>query len=564
METQKNKYSGILISDFTIDNLASYLNNFAQGSIIEAKVSEFGQVVQALLDERLWSLHPDYSIIWTFPEAVSGSFAKLTNYEVVNVKEIFKEIDLFCGLIKNASRFVKKAVFLPTWVVPSSYQWLGMLDMKHNIGVSNVLMQMNLRLSENLDKEQNVYILNTQRWIDAAGGDKAFNPKMWYLGKIAFINEVFKAAANDVVSALEGISGNSKKLIIVDLDETLWGGIVGDLGWQNIVLGGHDPVGEAFLDFQKALKALKNRGILLGIVSKNDESIAKEAIEQNSEMALRLNDFAGWQINWLAKAHNIKALAEELNIGLQSVVFIDDNPVERAQIRDLLPEVLVPEWPEDKLLFKKALNELNCFNNPVFSKEDAMRTKMYVQDRKRKESKKEITDVEQWLNTLGTIVEVGGISSDNKSRIIQLLNKTNQMNLSTRRMTEDELSAWLDTGKRKLWAFRVSDKLGDSGLTGIVSLDIRDNKAQIIDFILSCRVMGRRIEKSMISFIFEYAKKIGVVAIFAEYIPTAKNKPCLEFWEDESGFKKIKENVFELETDKTYSLPECIKLKPVE
>jgi len=555
-----NEYHGITISSFNIANFVGYLNNFVGNIKIDASMTQYGQVESVLMDDEIWKNNPDFVIIWTLPEMVSSTFSKLMDYEIVDKEQIFREIDLYCQLISKIIKFVKKAIFIPSWVVPSSYQWLGMLDMKDKIGISNMLMQMNLRLSKNLENESNVYILNTQKWIEIVGSNKAFNHKMWYLGKIPFGNEVFKEAAKDIVSDLNGIEGKAKKLLIVDLDETLWGGVIGDIGMNNLILGGHDPIGEAFVDFQKSLKALTNKGILLGIVSKNEESIAVEALEKHPEMILRLKDFSGWRINWQDKAYNIRALAEELNIGLQSIVFIDDNPAERALIRDLLPEVLVPEWPKDKLLYKKSLNELDCFNNPRISKEDAERTKMYKEENKRKETKIEISNVEDWLKTLETVVVVEGLNDSNKNRIIQLLNKTNQMNLSTRRITENELLIWLSEGKRKLWAFRVSDKFGASGLTGIISLDINDDNAgQVIDFILSCRVMGRKIEETMVYFVLEYAQKIGLTKIYARYLPTVKNKPCFEFWKINSGFRQEKD-MFEFEMTKKYSLPDCIKL----
>ena len=561
MNKMEVKYSGVIISSFNIANFSAYLNNFVGNVKIESTTAQYGQVVQALMDKKLWSNHPDFAVIWTLPEMAITTFNRLINYEAVNIEDIFKEIDLYCNLIINIVKVVNKAVLVPTWVIPSSYQWLGMLEMKDRIGITNILMQMNLRLSKNFNNEPNIYLLNTQKWVEIVSSNKAFNPKMWYLGKIAFGNEVFQEAVKDVISALNGISGNAKKLIVVDLDETLWGGIVGDIGWENLALGGHDAIGEALVDFQKALKALTNRGILLGIVSKNEEIIAKEAIEKHPEMVLRLKDFAGWKINWHDKAHNIKALAEELNIGLQSVVFIDDNPTERALVRDLLPEVLVPEWPQDKLLFKKTLSQLDCFNVTTFSKEDSERTRMYVEERGRKETKEEIRDVEEWLKTLETVVTIDEINESYKNRVIQLINKTNQMNLSTRRMTENELLKWLSEGKRKLFVFRVADKFGDLGLAGITSIDINDDDtAQIIDFILSCRVMGRNIEETMLSCILRYANKIGVNKIYAKYLPTAKNKPCLDFWNSKSGFNKTENDAFELNTAAEYMLPECVKL----
>jgi FkbH-like protein len=559
---QQNKIRGHLISDFNINNLSAYLNNSQESPLLETTVAPYGQVMQTILQKNFGKTKPDFIIIWTRPEEISKSFLKLIHYDKTSYDDIITEVDSYSQLLLSIQDTINAAIFIPTWVTPSYLTGLGILGMKDKFGISNILMHMNLRLAENLRDISNIYLLDTQKWIERAGGDKAFNPKLWYMGKISFSNDVFKESVKNIKTVLNGIMGNAKKLIILDLDDILWGGIVGDIGWENLKLGGHDPVGEAFVDFQKTIKALTNRGIVLGIVSKNEESVALEAIEKHPEMVLKLDDFVGWKINWTDKAQNVKALVDELNLGLQSVVFIDDNPVERARVREALPEVFVPEWPEDKLFYSKALLELDCFNSAAFSNEDENRTKMYIADRKRKNLQAKMISLDEWLKTLDMKVRVSEINESNKQRIIQLFNKTNQMNLSTRRLDEKQLLQWSSNGHRKLWAFRVMDKYGDLGLTGIISIDIRDNAmGQIIDFILSCRVMGRKVEEAMIYTVIKYAKELGLKKVYAEYLPTSKNKPCLTFWRTRSQFDHDEHSdIFELDMGKEYPLPEAIDL----
>src|SRR5439155_12335873 len=288
-----------------------------------------------------------------------------------------------------------------------------------------------------------------------------------------------------------------------------WGGIVGDLGWQSIRLGGHDPIGEAFRDFQLGLKILKERGVLLGIVSKNEESTALEAIRSHPEMVLRQDDFAGWRINWEDKAQNIANLAAELNLGLQSVVFLDDNPVERARVREVLPDVLVPELPANPMEFKAALQQLRCFDTPVISSEDQTRTGMYVSERQRRAAQAHISSLDQWLESLQMEVVAEPLSETNLDRATQLFNKTNQMNLSTRRLTKEELWSWSRENGNSMLVFRVSDKFGDYGLVGIASFRLEagsQTDARIVDFILSCRVMGRKVEETMLHVLAVSAK----------------------------------------------------------
>ena len=526
----KQSHTCVLVSDFNLQNFAGYLANDPEFPTIEAISTPYGQVPATLLDKDApcWQNEPDVAVVWTRPESVIPDFNALLKYEQIRLPEILQQVDEFCTLLTSISRRVKY-VLVPSWVLPFYRRVFGVLDMKTGIGLTNTLMRMNLRLTENLEQASNIYVLNTQRWVEQVG-NSAFSLKLWYLGKIVFDNAVFKAAVRDVKAALGGLLGFSRKLIILDLDDTLWGGIVGDTGWENLVLGGHHHLGEAYVDFQQALKSLQNRGVLLAIVSKNEEQIALEAIGKHPEMVLKQDDFVGWRINWQDKAQNILDLLTELNLGPQSAVFIDDNPAERARVKESLPEVLVPDWPPDPLFYPATLLGLRCFDMPSLSREDLDRTAMYLSDNKREALKKAVSSTGEWLNGLGIRVQVEELHSANLQRAAQLLNKTNQMNLSTRRLSETELAAWADDPGHRLWTIRVADKFGDAGLTGIVSLEIQDQTAQIVDFILSCRVMGRKIEEALLSIAIQSARESGVEGVSARYIPTPKNKPCLDFF----------------------------------
>ncbi len=555
-----NQYNCVIISDFNVSNFAGYLQNDQEDPKVRTIVAPFGQVALALIDEKqdCWQSNPDCAIIWTQPHSLIASFHDLLHYQQIPLDTILKEVDEYLSLLTRLQDRVSCA-FVPTWVIPSYYRGLGMIDMK-NGGIRRALIHMNLRVAEQLDKVPNMYMLDTERWIKMAGKD-AFNLDLWYMGKIAFGNEVFKEAVKEIKSALRGIKGAAKKLLVVDLDDTLWGGIVGEVGWENIKLGGHDPIGEAYIDFQRVLKALTNRGILLGIVSKNEEATALEAIQKHPEMVLNLEDFVGWRINWHDKAQNIVSLASELNLGLESIVFIDDNPVERSRVREALPEVFVPEWPEKKTLYTKALLSLSCFDTPAMSKEDLERTKMYKEERQRASLKNQFVSLEEWLKTLAIKVKIEELAETNLVRAAQLLNKTNQMNLSTRRMTEAELIAWAKQKGHKLWLFRVSDKFGDAGLTGLLSLAVHNTKGRIVDFILSCRVMGRKIEQTMLATVIKYAQTRGLDEIYAKYLPTPKNKPCLEFWKGSGFAYNEKEQTFHWKMSTEYPVPESITLE---
>jgi len=332
------------------------------------------------------------------------------------------------------------------------------------------------------------------------------------------------------------------------------------VGWENLRLGGHDAVGEAFVDFQRAAKQLTRRGVVLGVASKNTESVALQAMTEHPEMVLRPDDFVALKINWSDKARNIAEMAEELNLGLQSVVFIDDNPVERARVREALPEVLVPEWPEDKLLYPSAMLSLGHFDAPTVSREDVERTAMYASERKRDTLKQSVGSLDDWLMSLGIRVRAEPLNAANLARTVQLLNKTNQMNLSTRRFTEPELLEWTRGPDRMLWAVHVSDRFGDAGLTGVVSVEADGGTARIVDFVLSCRVMGRRVEDTMTALAVEWARAHSLGSVSALYKPTAKNKPCHDFWKGTAFERDAEATTFTWDASRELPVPACVTL----
>jgi FkbH-like protein len=553
----------IILSDFNAEMLAGLMSNDLAHPRVDAKTGGFGQVTSVLVNPG----HPAWqemtvALVWTQPESISEVFVRAKMMESVDHSEAIREVDVFCDAIESASSRVQ-TMLVSTWCLPAESRGYGMLDFREHLGVRSLLSRMNQRLAERLGMHPGVFLLDSNPWLSTNG---AYDPKMWYLAKVPYSKDVFKAAVKDVKAALRGVKGLAKKIVICDLDDTLWGGIVGEVGWENLRLGGHDPIGEALADFQKQLKALTRRGVILAIVSKNTESIALEAIENHPEMVLRKEDFAGWKINWTDKAQNIADLMKELNLGINSAVFLDDNPVERARVAEALPEVLVVDMPTDKLLYPATLKRLDCFDTPTLSDEDRKRAEMYQLERERRAAQQHaegVGSMDDWLHSLLMQVEVEPLQDSNQQRIGQLLNKTNQMNLTTRRMTESELVEWASAPNCALWGFRVADKFGDAGLTGIASCEVDGGVAQIVDFVLSCRVMGRRVEETMVHHVVEFARRQGVEKVVARYQPTAKNSPCLKFWR-QSGFEEHGNETFVWNCVNAYPQPDAIALSVQE
>jgi FkbH-like protein len=552
----------VLVSDFNLGNLASILARDSSAPSIIPKLAPYGQLMQTILnpDPELWSEDTTGAVIWTSPEAVSGSYKRLCRNTNEGSEGIIGEVDEFCAAIRNLPPHIKY-VLVPTWTTAPYEGRLGLLDMDPTRGASLALMRMNLRLAESLSADPRVFVLDASRWTGVYG-EKSFSRRLWYMAKTPHSVDLLKLVAQELKSAIRALTGGARKLIIVDLDDTLWGGVVGDIGWDKVRLGGHDPIGEAFKDFQLALKSLASRGILLAVASKNEEKTALEAIRSNREMVLRLEDFAGWRINWEDKAQNIVALAAELNLGLQSVVFIDDNPAERARVRDALTEVFVPDWPINPMDYSATLQGLRCFDHPRITSEDKQRTEMYASERRRMEFKKAFDSADQWLETLNLQVEVEGLNKENLERASQLLNKTNQMNLSTRRLTIAQLWEWSQKPDHALMTFRVCDKFGDYGLVGIASveLDSISREARVVDFVLSCRVMGRKVEETMLHVLTRAAANMGAQVLGARHLPTPKNKPCLDFFERSGFLQAASRGAFSWALDKAYERPKSIGL----
>ncbi len=488
---------GLLIADFSIQELAAHLASpDPLGPEITALNAPFGQVVQTLHGLRQGTAEQglDFALVWSRPEMI-GAFEKRLRGERVSLDTILAEVDTFAEQLRTAAS-AGPPLLVATWTLPPYERGLGMLDLGRD-GLGGAVQRMNLRLADALEGASGIQILRADRWLQA-GGPTAVSAKLWYLGKVGFSRSVFAEAAKDVRAALRGLRGEARKLIVLDLDDTLWGGILGEVGGEGLRLGGHDALGEAFVDFQVRVKALAGRGVLLAIASKNDEATALEAIERHPEMVLRASDFAAHRIHWGDKAGSIAEIARELNLGLASVVFIDDSPVERARVREALPEVLVPDWPEDQMQYATALLQLGCFDTPSLTPEDAVRTELYAEEKERESLRGQAGSLEDWLRGLQIRVRFGRLDPVSLPRAGQLLNKTNQMNLRTRRMGEAQLWEWAQAPHHELWTIHVRDRVGDAGLTGLLGLATGGEAVEIVDYVLSCRVMGRRVEETLL------------------------------------------------------------------
>lgn len=541
----------LLVSDVNMANFAAVLRAEQTAPRIDVHEAEFGAVMPTLLDPNAkgWNPAPDLTVVWTRPESVLATFAAAQSGARVAPEAIDADVDRFADAVIAAAARARWTL-VPSWVPSFATRGLGVMDLSDPSGLRALLLRANARLLERLRGKPSCWVVDASAWQDASATDR----KLWYAAKVPLPMPTLRAAARDVRAFLNAATGKARKLIILDLDNTMWGGIVGETGWEGLRLGGHDAVGEAFVDFQRALKALTRRGVVLALCSKNEESVALEAIRKHPDMVLREEDFAGWRINWGDKSENVRALLEELRLGADAAVFLDDQPAERARVAQVHPDILVPEWPADGLTSVEKLERLACFDLLAISAEDAARAQSYAAERQRRDLASTASSPDEWLAELGVKVQLDRLNGADLPRAAQLLNKTNQMNLRTRRLSEAELDAWAATPGRSLLTCRVADRFSDFGLTGIVSVEVRDGVAHVEDFLLSCRVMTRKVEETLLRAAAIEAQRLGAASLVAEFIPTPRNAPMLSYME-QSGLAKEGDHRFVLSVETVPAVP---------
>jgi FkbH-like protein len=331
--------------------------------------------------------------------------------------------------------------------------------------------------------------------------------------------------ASRVMDIVGAIKGQFKKCLILDLDNTVWGGVIGDDGLEGIQLGHGLGIGKAFTEFQMWVKKLKARGIIICVASKNNEDTAKEPFEKHPDMILKLEDIAVFMANWETKVDNIRAIQQILNIGFDSMVFLDDNPFERNIVREHIPEITVPELPEDPGEYLEYLYSLNLFETASYSGADKDRTKQYQVEAQRVSLSKTFTNEADFLKSLNMISQVSGFTKFNTPRVAQLSQRSNQFNLRTIRYTEADIAALAADPKVIDLSFTLEDKFGDNGLIAVVIMKEQDSDTLFVDtWFMSCRVLKRGMENFTLNTMVEEAKAKGYKRIIGEYLPTAKNK----------------------------------------
>ena len=373
-------------------------------------------------------------------------------------------------------------------------------------------------------RARGVYLLSVDRWAAEDGLGQWFDPQLWYQAKQEVHPRASVVYGDQMGRLLAALRGRSAKCLVLDLDNTLWGGVIGDDGIEGIALGQGSPVGEAFVAFQRYAKQLAQRGVILAVCSKNDYSNAIAAFESHPEMVLRKSDIACFVANWQDKAENLRFIAETLNIGLDALVFADDNPVERGLIRSELPMISVPELPDDPAGYVGCLVDAGYFEAVEITAEDRERTELYRANASREALRQSSTDLSGYLQSLGMELIWQPFDAAGFKRIVQLINKTKQFNLTTRRYTDAEVSAVMADPDAVTLQLRLTDAHGDNGIIAILIGERAGGDALLLDtWLMSCRVLGRGVEETTLNVLCARAAEKGYRRLLGVYRPTAKN-----------------------------------------
>ncbi|MGA9670283.1 MAG: HAD-IIIC family phosphatase [Terracidiphilus sp.] len=367
------------------------------------------------------------------------------------------------------------------------------------------------------------------------------NTQLWNMAKFSFSDELIPLYAEQVARTVAAIRGKSRKALILDLDNTVWGGVIGDDGLAGIKVAQGDARGEAHLAVQRLALDLRQRGIVLAVSSKNTDSVAREPFEKHQEMLLRLDHIAVFQANWNDKATNIQAIAEELNLGLDAMVFLDDNPVERGLVRNLIPQVAVPELPEDPAWYARILSAAGYFEAVAFATEDLKRAVFYQDNARRATLQKQVGGLDAYLASLDMTITFQPFDETGRARIVQLINKSNQYNLTTRRYTDPEVAAADSDPEVFTLQVRLADIFGDNGMISVVICRPADPEVWEIDiWLMSCRVLGRKVEHMVLGEILQHARAAGIRKLRGVYKPTERNKLVVDHYA-KLGFTLIEE-----------------------
>jgi FkbH-like protein len=523
-----------ILASSTVDHLSPAIRvaGLRRRLIIDVHVGTYGQYRQDLLDPHS-SLHQFAPQFVLFSITARNTIASIplsaTTAEVDDT--IVQSIQELRLLWRKAQEKFNATIIQQTFL-DITESVFGSYDCMVPGAPAQVVTQLNDQLLK-AAAQDGVLLLDVARASERDGIDTWFDTANWLHGKLEIAPEAATLYGDMVTRVVAAQRGLSRKCLVFDLDNTLWGGVIGDDGLGGLVLGEGSAAGEAHLALQRYAKQLKERGIILAVCSKNDPAIAEAAFNDHPEMLLKPSDISAFVANWSDKADNLKGIAARLNIGLDSLVFVDDNPVERARIRQSLPMVAVPELPNDIAHYVRCLSDAGYFEAVTFTPEDRQRTDQYAANAERQLLLESSGGLDDFLQNLQMSVVFGPFVTADLTRVTQLFNKTNQFNTTTKRYSAEEVAHLAAAKQAVTLQFRLLDKYGDNGLVSAMILRTDRKKPEIFEidnWVMSCRVFGRQLEYEAMNIAVEQASRRGGKALRANYIPTPKNGVISELY----------------------------------
>ncbi len=566
-----------ILRSFTVEPIVPLLRAeaFAYGIDLRVHVGDFNTYVQDMLDPEssLYRFAPDAVILAVRSEQVAPElgrdFADFSSEASRDAAErIISGYEQWIGAFRKHSQ---AALIVHSLERPTSPSF-GIFDSQTESMQSGLLRKVNSELRRIASELRGVYVLDYDALTSRYGSAHWHDEQRWLTARLPIAAGQLIHMAREWVRFLVPLSGRTCKVLVVDLDNTLWGGVIGEDGMAGIKIGPEYP-GAAYQALQRALLDLFRKGIVLAICSKNNPGDAMEALEKHPGMLLRTKHFAAMRINWNDKAQNLREIAQELNVGIDALGFLDDNPVECQQIRSALPEIMVidlshHDLSKNPMAYASAVRDCAVFERLTLSAEDKHRTTMYIEQKQRERVERTFQSKEDFFCNLGQEAELEPVTELTLARVAQLTQKTNQFNLTTRRYTEPQISEMAKQPQWQISSIKVRDRFGDHGLVGVAITRDHGDDCEIDTFLLSCRVIGRTVETALLAHLAGAAEQRGRKRLIGWFLPTKKNAPAQDFYE-QHGFdrQEVSEagSLWTLDLARsTVRSPEWIKVKVTE
>lgn len=506
---------------------------YEEGLAVEIWEADYNQIELQLVDEQspLYESRPDMVFLMLCHQKLYETFCSAPESERPQFAErMLKKVTGYWELIsaRCEARILQSNFMLVDDAVFGNYANQTAYSYAYQVRKLNVLL---MQAAQESEVGKRVSVVDMDLLQQRYGAESVQDDRTYFVGKLPIAVKYLPAVAEQVIRIIKALRGSVKKCVVTDLDNTLWGGVIGDDGIENIQIGELGQ-GQAFSGLQTWLKELKKRGILLAVCSKNEEAAAKLPFEKHPEMILKLDDFAMFVANWEDKAGNIRRIQETLNIGMDSIVFLDDNPFERELVRSLIPDICVPELPEDPSAYLPYLRQCGLFETASFSEEDTKRTGQYREEALRASEQSRYENYEEYLQSLHMEAYVSPFDAFHTPRIAQLSQRSNQFNLRTIRYTEADVERLSKDERYETLFFCLKDAFGDYGLISVVVLEKQPEGVLFIEeWFMSCRVLKRGMEEFIADTIVGKARELGCQRVVGEYLPTPKNQMVERLYE---------------------------------